>query len=338
MSYYEELGVEATATTEEIRRAYKRLTRLLHPDHQLDPELRAAAERQMRRLNQIQDVLTNPESRARYDRELTRVGLVLRQDVAQGERRKSLSMGWVWVLSLVAIIILVAVWFPAETYSPPAAFPVVKQPAPTPVPSPVNGASGKPMAGARAAGASRSAQRPVPEAAHVEAATVIERPAEQTRIEPMPVALPLAKAPLALNPVPFKNLGSEPDEKTPRKPTLAGQWIYARSAKDRTDEKLYPPEYIELRVVEKNGRMTGNYQARYFVSDRAVSPNVTFRFEGETKEGGEFSWEGAGGARGKIELKTLNAQTMEVVWFATEMGSQLGLGSGSATLYRRQDP
>ena len=338
MSYYEELGVEGTATTEEIRRAYKRLTRLVHPDHQLDPELRAAAERQMRRLNQIQEILTNPESRARYDRELARGSLVLRQDVAPGEHRKSLSMGWVWVMSLVAIIILVAVWFPTDNYRPPPAFPVGTQPPAAAGAAGENGEPDRPAVGTRAAGASRSAKRPATEPARVERASVPAKPVEQIRIEPLPVALPQAKSPLALNPIPFQTLAAEPAPKTPRKPTLAGQWIYARSANDRTDAKLYPPEYIELRVVEKDGRLSGSYQARYFVSDRAVSPNVTFRFEGEAKDGGEFQWEGAGGARGKIELRALTAQSMEVVWFAMEMGTQLGLGSGSATLYRRQDP
>lgn len=338
MSYYEELGVERTATTEEIRRAYKRLTKLLHPDHQLDPELRAAAERQMRRLNQIQEVLTNPESRVRYDRDLVRPTPVVQQDYIQGESRRSVSIGWVWVTSLVAIIILVAIWFPIETYRPPAAYPGAAQPPQTPAPQPADGMPSQPVAVERAAGASRSARRPAPEAPPARTESAVERPAEQTRIEPMPVALPPAKPPLALNPIPLKTKPAESTEKEPRKPTLLGQWLYARSANDRTDEKLYPPEYIEMRVTERDGRMIGTYQARYFVSDRAVSPNVTFRFEGEAKAGGEFSWEGAGGARGKIELKALTAQSIEVVWFATEMGTHLGLGSGSATLYRRQDP
>ena len=114
MTYYEELGVESSATTEEIRRAYKRLTRLMHPDHQMDPELRAAAERQMRRLNQIEEILTNPGARADYDSGLLRGSAVLRQDPVSDKQRKLVSMGWVWVMSMVAVIILFAVWFPAD--------------------------------------------------------------------------------------------------------------------------------------------------------------------------------------------------------------------------------
>jgi len=47
MNYYEELGLDPGATSDEIKRAYKRLTRLLHPDHQQDPELRDTAEATM---------------------------------------------------------------------------------------------------------------------------------------------------------------------------------------------------------------------------------------------------------------------------------------------------
>src|SRR5580700_6302662 len=33
MDYYEELGIDRSASPEEIRQAYKHLVRLLHPDH-----------------------------------------------------------------------------------------------------------------------------------------------------------------------------------------------------------------------------------------------------------------------------------------------------------------
>ena len=70
MTYYEELGVPAEASREEIRQAYKRLVRLLHPDHCGDPATRVLAELQMRRLNGILEVLSHPGERANYDRSL----------------------------------------------------------------------------------------------------------------------------------------------------------------------------------------------------------------------------------------------------------------------------
>ena len=67
MNYYEELGVSQSASTEEIRRAYKTLARLLHPDQCADEKLRGLAEVQMKRLNQVLAVLSDPEERRRYD-------------------------------------------------------------------------------------------------------------------------------------------------------------------------------------------------------------------------------------------------------------------------------
>jgi len=338
MTYYEELGVESSATTEEIRRAYKRLTRLMHPDHQMDPELRAAAERQMRRLNQIEEILTNPGARADYDSGLLRGSAVLRQDPVSDKQRKLVSMGWVWVMSMVAVIILFAVWFPADGERVAAPFPGRILTPSTPAASPRTQEPAPPV-GAPAAGASVAAVRPASRETPTTALQVPAKAVEPTHFDPASVVLPPAKLPpLALNPGQLKPPVFEEGEKPMRKSTFAGQWIYARSAKDQTDTKLYPPEYIEVRVVQDNGRLSGSYQARYFVSNRAVSPTVSFRFEGEEKEGGEYLWEGMGGARGKIELRLLTGQSMEVIWFATEMGTQLGLGSGSATLYRRQEP
>jgi len=70
MDYYEELGVHRVAQVEEIRRAWRNLARLLHPDQQQAEGLRLLAEKQMKRLNEICAVLTDPVERLRYDRSL----------------------------------------------------------------------------------------------------------------------------------------------------------------------------------------------------------------------------------------------------------------------------
>ena len=79
MTFYEELGITQRATDAEIRRAYKRLTLLLHPDQQQDPEMRSLAEGQMRRLNEMVAVLGDPEERRNYDLSLRANALVVRQ-------------------------------------------------------------------------------------------------------------------------------------------------------------------------------------------------------------------------------------------------------------------
>ena len=62
--YYEILGVSRTATTEEIRRAYRRLARQYHPDVNKSPD----AEEKFKEINEAYEVLSDPERRAAYDR------------------------------------------------------------------------------------------------------------------------------------------------------------------------------------------------------------------------------------------------------------------------------
>ena len=95
MTYYEELGVSAEASREEIRQAYKRLVRLLHPDRCNDPATRVLAELQMRRLNGILEVLSHPDERANYDRSLLEGEPVwLCATAARGDAARPEPPGW----------------------------------------------------------------------------------------------------------------------------------------------------------------------------------------------------------------------------------------------------
>src|SRR5579863_8861305 len=67
ITFYEEIGVAPGASPEEIRNAFRALVRLFHPDRQTDPQLRDIAEKQMRKLNRVYAVLSDPERRRRYD-------------------------------------------------------------------------------------------------------------------------------------------------------------------------------------------------------------------------------------------------------------------------------
>ncbi len=61
---YRVLGVSRTADQKEIRRAYREKARKYHPDINKDP----SAEEQFKRISEANDVLSDPETRAQYDR------------------------------------------------------------------------------------------------------------------------------------------------------------------------------------------------------------------------------------------------------------------------------
>src|ERR671917_2342442 len=62
--YYEILGLNRSATTEDIRRAYRQLARQYHPDVNRDP----GAEEQFKEINEAYEVLADDDRRAAYDR------------------------------------------------------------------------------------------------------------------------------------------------------------------------------------------------------------------------------------------------------------------------------
>ena len=75
MDFYDELGVPRSASRDEIRRAYRQRASLFHPDKYPNAELRAIAEAEMQRVNEIAGLLTDPEERLRYDRTLIGEGV-----------------------------------------------------------------------------------------------------------------------------------------------------------------------------------------------------------------------------------------------------------------------
>ena len=70
VTHYESLGLTCEATPDEIKRRYRKLARLFHPDMHQDAEMREYAETQMRALNAAYEVLSQPKSRTQYDRQL----------------------------------------------------------------------------------------------------------------------------------------------------------------------------------------------------------------------------------------------------------------------------
>jgi len=67
VKYYDILGVPNTATSEEIKRAYKKLAQKFHPDKAKDEFMRVEFEVRFKELSEAYEVLNNPDKRRRYD-------------------------------------------------------------------------------------------------------------------------------------------------------------------------------------------------------------------------------------------------------------------------------
>src|ERR1700758_4841836 len=63
--YYKTLGVEKKATPAEIKKAYRKLARRYHPDANPDDK---NAETRFKEISEANDVLSDPDKRAAYDR------------------------------------------------------------------------------------------------------------------------------------------------------------------------------------------------------------------------------------------------------------------------------
>jgi molecular chaperone DnaJ len=71
-NHYQILGIEADVTSQEIKRAYRRLAKIQHPDAQASrgSDAHEAATEEMMRLNEAYETLMDKSKRAEYDRRI----------------------------------------------------------------------------------------------------------------------------------------------------------------------------------------------------------------------------------------------------------------------------
>lgn len=69
MNYYKILEVDRDASSEVIEKAYKTLAKKYHPDLQ-ESNMKQKAEERLKLINEAYEILSNPDSRAKYDETL----------------------------------------------------------------------------------------------------------------------------------------------------------------------------------------------------------------------------------------------------------------------------
>ena len=390
MNHYEELGVSPSATTVEIRQAYKSLVRVLHPDQQQDENLRRLSALQLRRLNDLFQILSDPEQRRAYDLSLQRYLPVVRHngtpeteapkevawsDIGRVRLRLRIPPGvMVWLLIGTIALGSAIVWL--RSPAPPEAWSLARErsqaldstgvkTAPEEGHSAISDASARPddpVNDPRKKSEAQSA--PVPRE---------DVPAPERKYDPRkqegktrtagpaadPAFIGAAQAAISKSGQPANtqetgpraavvetaaavppNIAETPDPPAILKPvstSISGKWLYVPTSEDGK-KTLYAPEYIELRINNRAGQVRGRYYGKYRVSDRAISSEINFQFEG--RQGDTVSvlpWAGNNGSKGELRLKRLSAESLEVNWITTTFGQSNTLASGTAVLYR-SDP
>lgn len=65
--YYETLGVERTASDDELKKAYRKMARQHHPDLQTGEAEKKVSEEKFKEVNEAYETLNDQEKRKRYD-------------------------------------------------------------------------------------------------------------------------------------------------------------------------------------------------------------------------------------------------------------------------------
>ncbi len=202
MTHYQELGLTPDASVDDIRKAHRQISRLLHPDVQTNPETRGIASIQMSRINDLVGTLLDPRRRHEYD-------LSLRAAHTRPPRTSVLNL-----LGIAAAAILLTVgtvWFTGGD------MPRLRTNAELPLQSPPPAVPEPVSRSARPRHRPAPSQRSDPAVARGESGVT-------TILDPPPaISVPPSEPPALISPV---------LESVPPEPSIAGLWIYAASPED----------------------------------------------------------------------------------------------------------
>jgi curved DNA-binding protein CbpA len=339
ITYYEELGVENTASADEIRDAFRALARLLHPDQQTDPQLKEIAERQMRKINRIHAVLSDISRRSAYDdslRSLRNAPIIVLNGNDRNLKKLLTAFG-----SAGAVLagVLLLIWF-AETgnNNTEVRGQDLRSATSGKAGDTADGDAGEQIIRLREQLRTAETER---DSALAQLGRVARKQKDDgnggTGGSAAKIATPAAAPETSTMATSEARIA--PNEAGGKATKFTGLWVYSKTSSPAGlpgGKSLYPPEFIEITMTEVNGSLHGEYRSRYQVLDHAISPDVNFDFSGKPVWSSlKCLWRGPGGAKGRLTLKLLPASTVEIAWNATQLGSQQWLINGTATLVRK---
>lgn len=111
--YYSVLGVSRTVTATELKERYRFLCHAYHPDKFANDTQRQRAENDFKRINEAYEVLSNPDSRARYDSVYFQSSQAANNPQPPPPELSKFArvLSWMWVnLKIEAIVLLCSIY------------------------------------------------------------------------------------------------------------------------------------------------------------------------------------------------------------------------------------
>jgi curved DNA-binding protein CbpA len=335
LTHYDDLGLPAAASEQEIREAYLNLVRLLHPDQQDTPNLKRFADFQMKRVSRAYAVLADRDRRRRYDAELAQGGGepdtpgAIQRHAGRWRARALITIGWLicafagvvgigWYVSQQTVASRDGVQLPSiANAAPTMPLDTTRVAAAGPGPQPAN-----PLA----ADASDKPLDPDPARAEIAAAKTerdhaLERTIHQAKELDFLSSLILAAPP-------------RPPVSSSR---FSGVWVLPKP-KVELLSSAFTPESVDLIVTSQAGRIQGRYRAIYPGMGAVEPPMVRFFFEGTcNNDTANAPWTSDDGSKGEIQLKLTSGNALQLVWSVTDTGNQTGPATGTVALVRKRE-
>lgn len=320
LTYYDDLGISARASGEEVRQAYLNLVRLLHPDLASEPSLKRFSENQLKRVSRAYAVLSDPDRRRRYDAQLTTPDEEEPEEPASARRSagRSRARAWItlgWLICAFAGIVGIG-WYVSQQAGAPSE--------PAQVSAAPNPAAPSPAAQSAAAPADNNEKSGDVDSLRSELAAAKaerDRALEQTVLQAKELDFLTGRV---LN-----------GRLAPGTSRLAGVWVLP-TYKVSPAASAYTPEAVDLIVNVQQDAVQGRFRARYPGMGVPDPPMVRFYFEGKLQDDVvNAAWNGEDGSKGEIQLKLSSDNALQLVWSTTQPGKQSGPDSGTLALVRK---